>query len=63
MPFAPRRDNPELEDKLDVVLAERRSLDEKDVEKDMLDALLATREKFPNNYLEGNLRADMRIMM
>jgi hypothetical protein len=48
LPFLPSPVNPEIEERLNGVLATRRGLDKKLVKKDLLQMLIDTKEKYPN---------------
>ncbi|KAK0120157.1 hypothetical protein ONS95_011563 [Cadophora gregata] len=63
LPFVPNPVDPEIQRRLNDILAKRRSLDKKDVKKDLLQMLIETREKYPNEYLEGHIKADMTLFM
>ncbi|KAH6714088.1 cytochrome P450 [Leptodontidium sp. MPI-SDFR-AT-0119] len=63
LPFIPSPVNPEIEERLNGVLARRRGLDKKVVKKDLLQMLIDTKEKYPNEYLEGHIKADMALFM
>ncbi|KAH7346321.1 cytochrome P450 [Rhexocercosporidium sp. MPI-PUGE-AT-0058] len=63
IPFMPSPVNHEIEDRLNGILTKRRSVDKKEVKKDLLQMLIDTKEKYPNDYKEGHIKADMILFM
>ncbi|KAH7410702.1 cytochrome P450 [Cadophora sp. MPI-SDFR-AT-0126] len=63
LPFVPNPVDPEIQRRLDDILAKRRSLGTKNSKKDLLQMLIDTKEKYPSEYLEGHIKADMALFM
>ncbi|KAG4420054.1 hypothetical protein IFR04_006813 [Cadophora malorum] len=63
LPFVPNPVDPEIEQRLSGILSKRRSLGTKNTKKDLLQMLIDTKEKYPSEYLEGHIKADMTLFM
>ena len=63
MPFIPPAKDVAIDERLNNILAKRRSLDKSEVKKDLLQILIETKEKYPNEYADGNIKSDMTLFM